>query len=130
MPTLSASDYTQYLKFKAAASSAIQQPIQTRTNATTSQSTLNAQILASQASLVVNPAYTVIQGNTRVQPVQPMKTNNPNALSTISFAGTSGALGPSRTQQTGGLPTGFRNSQGSYSRVPGLAGWKGASPLN
>jgi hypothetical protein len=55
--------------------------------------------------------------------------NNPNALSTLSYAGTSGALSSSRTQQSGGLPTGFKNSQGSYFRVPGLPGWKGASPL-
>lgn len=130
MPTLSASDYTQYLKFKAAAASPIQKSVQTRDNATTSQSVLNAQILASQASLVLNPGYTVVVGNARVQPVQPLKTNNPNALSTVSFAGTSGSLSSSRTQQSGGLPTGFRNSQGSYSRVPALAGWKGASPLN
>ena len=126
MPTLSASDYTQYLKFKAAAASPIQKSIQTRDNATLSQSVLNAQVLASQASLVVNPGYTVVQGNARVQPVQPMKTNNPNALSTLSFAGTSGALSSSRTQQQGGLPN---YGPGTYSRIPQNAGWSGASPL-
>jgi hypothetical protein len=126
MPTLRASDYTQYLKFKAAASSPIQQSIQSRTNATTSQSVLNSQILASQAALVVNPSYTVVVGNARVQPVQPRSNNNPNALSTLSFAGTSGALGPSRTQQSGGLPN---RGAGTYSRIPQNAGWSGASPL-
>lgn len=125
MPTLSASDYTQYLKFKAAAASPIQQSIQSRTNATTSQSVLNAQILASQAALVVNPGYTVVVGNARIQPVQPLRTNNPNALSTVSYAGTSGTLSSSRTQQSGGLPT---KGAGTYSRIPQNAGWSSASP--
>jgi hypothetical protein len=125
MPTLSASDYTQYLKFKAAAASPIQQSIQSRTNATTSQSVLNAQILASQAALVVNPSYTVVVGNARIRPVQPLSTNNPNALSTVSYAGTSGTLSSSRTQQSGGLPN---KGAGTYSRIPQNAGWSSASP--
>jgi hypothetical protein len=58
MPTLSASDYTQYLKFKAAAGSAIRPAIQTRDNVSLSQSLINAQILASQAALVTTPATT------------------------------------------------------------------------
>lgn len=55
MPTLSASDYTTYLKFKAAAASPIRPAIQTRTNATVSQSVLNANLLASQAAFVTTP---------------------------------------------------------------------------
>lgn len=55
MPTLSASDYTQYLKFKAAAASPIRPEIQTRANATLSQSVINANLLASQAALVTTP---------------------------------------------------------------------------
>lgn len=55
MPTLSASDYTQYLKFKAAAASPIRPAIQTRANATLSQSVINANLLASQAALVTTP---------------------------------------------------------------------------
>ena len=59
MPTLSASDYTTYLKFKAAAATPIRPAIQTRDNATLSQSVINANILASQAALVVAPNTTV-----------------------------------------------------------------------
>ena len=123
MPTLSASDYTQYLKFKAAAASPIRQDVQTRTNATLSQSLLNAQILASQAAYVVTPTLTAVRNNVRVQGQAPNTTNNPFARATLSYAGTSGALGPSRVQQPGGLPTGFKGSQGSYHRIPQNAGW-------
>lgn len=55
MPTLSASDYTQYLKFKAASQSAIQPAIQTRDNVTLSQSVMNAMNLTSQAAFVTTP---------------------------------------------------------------------------
>lgn len=123
MPTLSASDYTQYLKFKAAAASPIRPAIQTRDNATLSQSVLNANILASQASFVVTPSLTTVVGNTRVVGIQAENVNNPNALSTVGYAGTSGALSSSRVQQPGGLPTGFKNSQGTYTRLPQNAGW-------
>ncbi len=123
MPTLSASDYTQYLKFKAAAASPIKQAIQTRDNATLSQSVLNANILASQAAYVLTPGIATIQNNARVQAQPPNNVNNPNALSTLGYAGTSGALSSSRVQQPGGLPTGFKNSQGTYTRLPQNAGW-------
>jgi hypothetical protein len=53
----------------------------------------------------------------------PQFRSNPDALSTLSFAGTSGALSSSRVQRPGGLPTGFRNSQGTYTRLPQNAGW-------
>jgi hypothetical protein len=55
MPNISASDYTTFLKYKAAAASPIRQDVQTRTNATLSQSVLNANILASQAAFLVTP---------------------------------------------------------------------------
>lgn len=55
MPNISASDYTTFLKYKAAAASPIQQSIQTRTNATLSQSVLNAMTLTSQAAFVTTP---------------------------------------------------------------------------
>lgn len=55
MPTLSASEYTQFLKFKAAAATPIQPAIQTRDNVSVSQSVINANILASQAAQVVTP---------------------------------------------------------------------------
>lgn len=124
MPTLSASDYTQFLKFKAAAASPIRPAIQTRDNATLSQSVVNANVLASQAAYVLTPGVANIRNNARVQALQVVQQRaNPEALSTLSFAGTSGALGPSRNQQPGGLPTGFKNSQGTYTRLPQNAGW-------
>lgn len=63
MPTLSASEYTQYLKFKASAGSAIRPAIQTRDNVATSQSLINANLLASQAAFVTTPATTVVTQN-------------------------------------------------------------------
>jgi len=130
MPTLSASDYTQFLKFKAAAATPIRPAIQTRDNATLSQSVVNANILASQAAYVVTPTLTTIQNNVRVQGQPPNYVNRPDAKSTLSFAGTSGALSSSRTQQPGGLPTGFLNSQGSYTRIPQNAGWSQGGAAN
>lgn len=123
MPTLSASDYTQFLKFKAAAATPIRPDIQTRTNATLSQGVLNSAIFASQAAQVVTPTLTVIQGNARVVGQPPNNTNNPNALSTVGYAGTSGAMSSSAYTRTGGLPTGFKGSQGTYHRIPQNAGW-------
>ena len=124
MPNLSASDYTTYLKFKAAAASPIKPAIQTRDNATLNQSVLNANILASQAAYVLTPALTNIQNNARVSAQQVVQTrSNPEALSTVGYAGTSGAMGSSVTQRPGGLPTGFRGSQNSYTRLPQNAGW-------
>ena len=55
MPNLSASDYTTYLKFQAAAQTPIRPGIQTRDNVTLSPSVLNAMTLTSQAAYVVNP---------------------------------------------------------------------------
>ena len=120
MPTLSASDYTTFLKFKAAAASPIQQRVQLRDNVSLSQSVINANVLASQASFVATPTVSTIQGNVRVQPVQPSPTNNPNALSTVTGSGT---MSSSAIQRSGGLPTGFRGSQGTYTRLPQNAGW-------
>lgn len=124
MPTLSASDYTNYLKLKAAAASPIRPDIQTRTNATLSQSVLNANIFASQAAYVVTPQLANVTGlnYVRAAPVVQARST-PDAKSTLSFAGMSGALGSSRVQQPGGLPTGFKGSQGSYTRLPQNAGW-------
>lgn len=123
MPTLSASDYTQFLKFKAAAATPIRPDIQTRTNATLSQGVLNSAIFASQAAQVVTPTLTVIRGNARVVGQPPNNVNNPNALSTLGFAGTSGAMSSSAYTRPGGLPTGFKGSQNTYTRLPQNAGW-------
>ena len=120
MPTLSASDYTTFLKFKAAAATPIGRDIQTRTNASLSQSVINANLFATQAALVATPTLTNIQGNARVQGVQASTTNNPNALSTLTGSGT---MSSSVIQRPGGLPTGFKGSQGTYTRLPQNAGW-------
>jgi hypothetical protein len=125
MPNISASDYTTFLKFKAAAATPIQPSIQTRTNATLSQSVLNANILASQAAFIVTPTVTNIQGNARVQGQPTNNVNNPNALSTLSWtSGTAGSVGSttsSKFVQPGGLPA--KNVVGTYTRLPQNAGW-------
>lgn len=65
-----------------------------------------------------------VRGLARVQGQQVVQVrSNPNALSTLSFAGTSGAMSSSATTRPGGLPTGFKGSQGSYHRIPQNAGW-------
>lgn len=126
MPTLSASDYTQFLKFKAAAATPIQPSIQTRTNATLSQSVLNANILASQAAYIVTPTLTAIRDNARVPGLPVVQTRStPDAKSTLSWtSGTSGSVGSttsSKFQQPGGLPA--KNVVGTYTRLPQNAGW-------
>lgn len=126
MPTLSASDYTQFLKFKAAAASPIRPSIQTRDNATVSQSVLNANVLASQAAFVLTPTLTTVRNNARVvaQPVVQTRSD-PNAKSTVSWtSGTSGSVSSttsSKFVQPGGLPA--NNRVGSYTRLPQNAGW-------
>lgn len=65
-----------------------------------------------------------VNGLARVQPVPVVQQRaTATAKSTVSFAGTSGALSSSRLQRPGGLPTGFKNSQGTYTRLPQSAGW-------
>lgn len=67
---------------------------------------------------------TAITTNARVQPVPVVAFRSTDkAKSTLSFAGTSGALGSSAVARPGGIPTGFKNSQGSYTRLPQQAGW-------
>ena len=130
MPNISASDYTTFLKFKAAAASPIRPGIQTRDNATLSQSVLNANILASQAAFVVTPTVTAVRNNARVQAPTPERTNNPKNLSTLSWtSGKSGSVGSttsSKFQQTGGLPA--KNVVGTYTRLPTNAGWATGQP--
>ena len=64
MPTLSASDYTNYVKAQAASlayrNGAVPVPIQRVSQPYATQSVLNAQLLASQAAYVVNPSTTVV----------------------------------------------------------------------
>jgi hypothetical protein len=62
-----------------------------------------------------------LTGTARVAALQVVQTRvNPNALSTLSGSGT---LSSSVIQRPGGLPTGFRGSQGTYTRLPQNAGW-------
>lgn len=65
MPTLSASDYTTFIKAQAASQSyrngAVPIPIQTRAQPFLTQSVLNAQLLTSQAAYVVNPSKVIIE---------------------------------------------------------------------
>ena len=133
MPTLSASDYTRYLKLKAAATSyqngQVPRKIQTGDQVVPVASVLFAEVLASQAAYVINPQVANIVGNARVQGQQVVQTRStPDAKSTLSWtSGTSGSvssLSSSPIQRPpGGLPTGFRKSQGTYHRIPQKAGW-------
>jgi hypothetical protein len=128
MPTLSASEYTRYLKLKSAATSyangAVPKAVQTTDQVVPVASILTAEVLASQAAFVPNRTVTNIVGNARVVGPQVVQTrSNPEALSTVSYAGTSGALSSSRVQQPGGLPTGFKSSTSTYTRLPQQAGW-------
>ena len=126
MPTLSASDYTQFLKYKAAATAYqngnAPRKIQTTDQVVPTPSMLNTIIRTSQASLVVTPSETNLRGNARVQAVPQVNSrNNPDALSTIAHGG----VGPtsSKIQQPGGLPTGFKSGMNTYSRPAQHAGW-------
>jgi hypothetical protein len=124
MPNISASDYTTFLKFKAAAASPIRPGIQTRDNATLSQSVLNANVLASQAAFVVTPTISTVRGNVRIVPQPPNNVNRPDAKSTLSWvSGKSGSVGSttsSKFVQPGGLPA--NNVVGTYTRLPQNAG--------
>jgi hypothetical protein len=133
MPTLSASDYTRYLKLKSAAASYqngnVPKTVQTTDQVVPVASILNAEVLASQAAFVLNPTVTTIVGNARVQGRQvPQFRSTPDAKSTLSFAGTSGAMGSSVTQQPGGIPTN-RPRQTVYTRLPQNAGWTTGSQI-
>jgi len=65
MPTLSASDYTTFIKAQAASQAyrngTVPIPIQTRAQPFLSQSILNAQLLTSQAAYAVTPSTTVVE---------------------------------------------------------------------
>lgn len=130
MPTLSASDYTQYLKLKTAAASYqngnVPRKIQTVDQAAPLVSILNANIYASQASFVTTPGLTNLRGNARVQGIQEVQTRSTDkAKSTLSWtSGTSGSVGSttsSKFQQPGGQPQ--KGVVGTYTRLPQGAGW-------
>lgn len=92
------------------------------------QSTATGTAVTGESGVLTLTSYTnsttTITGNARVQPVPVVQQRaTATAKSTVSFAGTSGALSSSRVQRPGGLPTGFKNSQGTYTRLPQSAGW-------
>ena len=92
MPTLSASDYTSYLKMKAAAGaySNGKVPISNQTVAQPVPvlSILNARLLASQASLNASPANTTLSPTlARIVRQPPNNVNHPKNLGTVSTSG-------------------------------------------
>jgi hypothetical protein len=123
MPTLSASDYTNYLKYKTAAvaytSGNAPRAIQTVDQAAPTMNVINSIVKTSQAAYVVNPQQT---GLNYVRAQQPERTNNPKNLSTVSWSSSSSITSTtsSKTQQPGGLPA--NNVVGTYYRIPQNAG--------
>ena len=126
MPTLSASDYTNYLKYKTAAvaytSGNAPRTIQTVDQVAPTMNVINSIVKTSQAAYVVNPQQTVITGLNYVRAPVPQRTNNPKALSTISWSSGSSITSTtsSKSQQPGGLPA--NNVVGTYHRIPQNAG--------
>ena len=123
MPTLSASDYTSFIKAQAASQSyrngAVPVPIQTRDQPFASQSILNAQLLASQAAYVVNSSSSTVLNNARVRPYDGVgRVNNPKSLVTLTQSGT---LSSAKTQQLGGIPLTAPKGSGVYAPTPQLA---------
>ena len=91
MPTLSASDYTTFVKLKAAnaayVNGKVPTSIQTSFQPYPTVSVLNSQLLASQASLVLTPGYTTLVSSAmgRVRPYDGYGyVNHPQARSTVS----------------------------------------------
>ena len=123
MPTLSASDYTSFIKAQAASQSyrngAVPLPIQTRDQPFASQSILNAQLLASQAAYVVKSSSSTVLNNARVRPYAGYgNVNNPKSLVTLTQSGT---LSSAKTQQLGGIPLTAPKGSGVYAPTPQLA---------
>jgi hypothetical protein len=96
--TLSASDYTKFVKYQAAqlayANNQVPRPIQTVDQVAPNQTILNSYLKTSQAAYVVTPTQTALSGLNYVRPMPPNNVNHPKALSTIS----SGTLSSSRTR--------------------------------
>ena len=99
MPTLSASDYTTFVKNKAAnaayTNGRIPTTIQTSAQPYATPSVLNAQLFASQASLIVTPGQTTLISTAlgRVRPYTGYgRVNNPKNLSLVSTSGQGGNM--------------------------------------
>lgn len=125
MPTLSASDYTAFVKAQAASlayrNGAIPKTIQTGDQPFAVQSALNARLLASQAALVITPGNAAINNTARVRPYTGKgPVNNPKNLSTVHNS-TSTTQSSGKFQQAGGLPLTSAKSDGAYAPVRHLA---------
>jgi hypothetical protein len=84
---------------------------------------ITSQTGAIDVSVYAN-TYMAVTNLARVRPLPVVQfRSNPDARSTVSYAGTSGALGPSVVQRPGGLPAGFKSSTSTYTRLPQQAGW-------
>jgi len=105
MPNLSASDYTQFLKYKAAAtaynSTQVPRAIGTVDQVVPNKSILNAVIKTSEASFRVTPTVTNITGLASVRPMPPNNVNHPYALSSQTYAG----MGPAPSTTCCEAPT-------------------------
>jgi hypothetical protein len=129
MPNISASDYTAFVKARAASlayqNGAVPKTIQTSAQPYAIQSVLNSQLLASQAAAIVTPrnaAVTAVNGVIpRVRPfIGKGPVNNPKNLSTVHNS-TSTAQSSGKFAQAGGLPLTAAKWDGVYSPVPHLA---------
>jgi hypothetical protein len=123
MPTLSASDYTSFIKAQAASQAyrngAVPVAIQTRDQPFATQSILNAQLLASQAAYIVKSTSSTVRNNASVRPYNGYgNVNNPKSLVTLAQSGT---LSSGKTQQLGGLPRIAPKGSGVYAPTPQLA---------
>jgi hypothetical protein len=127
MPTLSASDYTSFIKIQAASQSyrngAIPNKIQTSDQVVPTQSILNAQLLGSQAAAILTPGKATVRAvNGVMQRVRPFVgvgyVNQPNSLSAVAQSGT---LSSGKFQQTGGLPLTGAKGSGVYAPMRQLA---------
>jgi hypothetical protein len=102
MPTLSASDYTSFIKAQAASQAyrngAVPIPIQTRDQPFATQSVLNAQLLTSQAAYVLTPSRIAIE---TVQP-----TVSAASATTITAASANGTVVTYTTSVAHGLVAG------------------------
>jgi hypothetical protein len=94
MPTLSASDYTTFIKLQASSlayqNNRVPNNIQTSNQPFATSSALYAQLLAGQAALTVSPLRTALRSTAygRVVPYPGYgRVNNPKNLSTVSTSG-------------------------------------------
>ena len=128
MPTLSASEYTSFIKAQAASqayrNNRIPTTIQTSAQPYLNQTTLNAQLLGSQASALLTPGNSTVRTvNGQISSVRPYNgkgpVNNQKSLSTVHTS-TSTTLSSAKFPQTGGLPLTSAKSSG-YAPMPQLA---------